>query len=510
MRFRHHGTAPVPAPRPRGAAAATLAAAATAVATVAALALTAAAPARAAATTTYLDCSRAAAGDGSQASPYNSLAPVDAHTFQPGDTLAIAAGTTCTGTLAPRGSGTAAAPITIAPYGTGPAPVIDAAGAENALALTDQDHWTIGAIKLTDPAPSLAQREGLLIRSTDGTTHTGFDIDGLIVDDVAGQTDKATQAAQFSNSACIRTGAENAGSRLDGVHVHNTKVADCGGGGIKVRVGSAGTLGAGVHIDHNTITAVGGDGIIASYGEAPMIEYNTAASLGTGTHPWTGGNFAGIWVLGDHNPTVQHNVVYGSVMSAYDSEAFDCDWGNTGTCLFQYNYSHDNAGGLFLNCDGCGTSGAPTEVFRYNIAQNDCRMISNGNAAKLLFYNNVVYCPNHTLSVAVPSTSTMENNIWVGTADSALPTGSGIQWLWNMYQGVPMPTSNGIPGDPGFVSPGTGGNTLSTVGGYMLRSTSPGLGNGGVVSANGGRDFWGNGVSSTTKPNRGAYNGPGL
>ncbi|MCP2341418.1 hypothetical protein [Actinomadura rupiterrae] len=467
-------------------------------------------PASATGSTVYLDCSRSTNGNGTQASPYNDLATVNGLTFQPGDTLALASGSTCTGTLAPKGSGTATAPINIAPYGTGAAPVVNGNGAENALSLTNQDNWTIGAIKLTNPASALAQREGLLIQSTDGRTHSGYDINGLIVDNVAGQTNKATQAAAFANSACIRTGAVNTGSVLNSVHVHNTAVSNCGGGGIKVRVGSSAARGSGVLIEHNTISAVGGDGIIASYAEAPMIQYNTAARLGTGAYPWTGGNFAGIWVLGDHDPTMQHNVVYGSIMSAFDSEAFDCDWGNTGTCLVQYNYTHDNAGGIFLNCDGCGTSGAPTEIVRYNVFQQDCRMISNGNAATLQFYNNVVYCPGKKFNINVPTTSTLENNIWTGTSDSTLPTGSGISWLWNVFQGVPRPTTNGIVGDPQLVNPGTGGDTLTSADGYKLKSTSPALSNGGVLSNNGGRDFWGNAVSSTAKPHRGAYNGPGL
>ena len=469
-----------------------------------------AAPASAAGSTVYLDCSQPVDGNGTQASPYNVLADVNSLTLAPGDTLALAAGATCVGTLSPQGSGTAAAPLTIAPYGTGPAPIVDGNGAENALTLTNQDHWTIGAIELTDPAATETQREGLLIQSTDGTAHTGYDINGLIVDNVAGETNKATQATQFANSACIRTGAVNSGSTLNDVHVHNTTVSNCGGGGIKVRVGALTAQGTGVHVDHNTITAVGGDGIIASYAESPLLEYNTAADLGTGNYPWTGGNFAGIWVLGDHNPTIQHNVVHGSVMSVYDSEAFDCDWGNTGTCLVQYNYDHDNAGGFFLNCDGCGTSGAPTEVVRYNIAQNDCRMISNGNAAAMLFYDNDVYCPNTAFDINVPTNTTLENNIWVGPSSSSLPKGSQIRWLWNVFQGVPRPTANGIAGDPGFTAPGTGGDTLDSVSGYQLRSTSPGLLNGGVVANNGGQDFWGNPVSGTAKPNRGAYDGPGL
>ncbi|MEW2292923.1 right-handed parallel beta-helix repeat-containing protein [Streptomyces sp. NPDC006743] len=463
-------------------------------------------------TVVHLDCSRTADGTGTQDAPYNSLASVNALIFGPGDTLAVASGTTCHGTLAPRGSGTAQAPVTIAPYGTGPAPVIDADGAENALHLTDQDHWSIKALELTDPAGDLAQRQGLLIESTDGRTHSGFDVDGLIVDEVAGETDKASHATAFSLSACIRTGVSGTGSLLSDVHVHDTRVGNCGGGGIKVRVGSVNTrLGRNVLVDHNTVSEVGGDGIIVSYAESPLIEYNTAARLGTGAYPWTGGNFAGIWVLGDHDATIQKNAVYGSVMSAYDSEAFDCDWGNTGRCTVQYNFSRDNAGGLFLDCDGCGTVGGATEVVRYNVSQNDCRMVgAGGGRSALRFYNNVVYCPGRKLDVSVPADSLLENNIWVGGADSRLPTGPGVSWQWNVFQGVPRPTANGIVGDPGFVAPGTGGDTLASADGYRLKATSPALRNGGVVADNGGLDYWGTPVSATAKPDRGAYDGPGL
>lgn len=291
--------------------------------------VTFAAEANASGTTTYLDCSQSANGDGSQANPYNNIAAVNALTFGPGDTLAVHAGTSCTGTLSPKGSGTATAPISVQPYGTGSAPVINGNGAENALTLTNQDNWTIGAIKLTNPAPSETQREGLLIQSTDGTAHSGFDINGLLVDNVAGETNKATNAAQFSASAGIRFGAVNTGSLLNNVHVHNTQVTNCGGGGIKVRVGGSWGKGSNTLVEQNTVSADGGDGIIVSYAESPMIQYNTGANLGTGTYPYTGGNFAGMWVLGDHNPTLQHNVVYGTIMSAVDSEAFDCNWGNT-------------------------------------------------------------------------------------------------------------------------------------------------------------------------------------
>ncbi|MFF8607119.1 hypothetical protein ACF06X_14360 [Streptomyces sp. NPDC015346] len=68
------------------------------------------------------------------------------------DAPASAAGSTCTGSLAPRGSGTSAVPISLTSYGTGALPVIDGNGAASAVTLTNQDHWRISNRKLTNPA----------------------------------------------------------------------------------------------------------------------------------------------------------------------------------------------------------------------------------------------------------------------------------------------------------------------------------------------------------------------
>ncbi|MEU5918898.1 right-handed parallel beta-helix repeat-containing protein [Streptomyces sp. NPDC047141] len=471
------------------------------------------APATAAGSVTHVDCSRPTAGDGSQNAPFNTIAQANGKTYGPGDTLAFASGTTCTGALAPRGSGTAAAPIVLTAYGTGALPVIDGGGAPNAVSLTDQDHWRISGLKLTNPATALARRTGLRISATDGTAHRGFDIGGLVIDRVAGQTNKNSPTTEdFVQSAGIVTGASGTGSTLNDVHVHDNRISDTGGGGIKIRVGAMAAKGTGVLIENNTVQDVGGDGIIASYADTPMIQYNTASGVGNGVYPFSGGNFAGIWVLGDHNPTIQKNAVTDTTrMSVADSQAFDCDWGNTGTCTIQYNFSRDNIGGFFLDCDGCGTIGGARQVVRYNISENDCRMssVSAGRSA-LHLYNNVLYCTDKKFSITLPDESVVENNIWVGTADSRLPTAAGVSWLWNVFQGVPRPTANGIVGDPRFVAPGTGGDTIRSVDGYKLRATSPALDNGSVISGNGGRDYWGNPVSATTKPHRGAYDGPGL
>lgn len=84
------------------------------------------------ATQYYVDCSASSSGSGTLQSPWNTLAQVNAPTFQPGDTIALKAGTQCNGVLSPKGVGTAAAVIQITKYTQGASasanPVINAPG----------------------------------------------------------------------------------------------------------------------------------------------------------------------------------------------------------------------------------------------------------------------------------------------------------------------------------------------------------------------------------------------
>lgn len=460
----------------------------------------------------YIDCSATAAGSGTKKSPYNALASVNALNFTAGDEILLKSGTLCNGTLSPQGNGALSKPVLISSYGSGALPIINGQGGEAAIKLLNQGGWHITKVAVTNPASTVNARQGISITANDNQTHSGIFVDHVSVYDVAGQTNKATQSESYIVSAGILVDGSNFTSRFNDVYVSSNNIQNCGGGGIKVRMGQMNNQGQNGHVWNNKIENIGGDGIVMSYVDSPLIDHNECSGLGSGHYPWTGGNFAGIWVLGCHNAVMEYNIVHNTLMSAFDSEAFDCDWGNTGNCTVQYNYGHDNAGGMFLNCDGCGTSGGANQFVRYNVFQNDCRMYSNGDIPTLWFYNNVVYCPNQHFNLTVPPKSHFWNNIFVGTADSVLPTGSGIDWSYNIFETVPSPTNgtNNTVGDPGFVAPGTGGNTTASVAGYKLKRGSIALGNGGVVTNNGGLDFWGNIVSATAKPNRGAYNGPAI
>lgn len=134
-------------------------------------------------TTYYVDS--VAGDDGgtgtSPATAWRSFAKANATTFQPGDRLLLKAGSTwnaegsavageaygytawsggvptdvsghdATALLAPRGSGTAAAPIVLSSYGDGAAPELNGRGVVNdVVQLTGQQHWFISNIEVTN------------------------------------------------------------------------------------------------------------------------------------------------------------------------------------------------------------------------------------------------------------------------------------------------------------------------------------------------------------------------
>ena len=76
---------------------------------------------------------------------------------------------------------------------------------------------------------------------------------------------------------------------------------------------------------------------------------------------------------------------------------------------------------------------------------------------------------------------------------------------WTSPNIVHAASTDLLTSNPGFASPGSGGNGRGSVNGYKLNSGSPDLASGVLISNNGGKDYFGNAVSATAKPNRGAY-----
>ncbi|NUP04049.1 MAG: right-handed parallel beta-helix repeat-containing protein [Nonomuraea sp.] len=466
----------------------------------------------------FVDCQAQDGGSGrNAAAPLNSLAAVNAITFREKDQIKFRAGTVCAGRLEPVGSGTAEHPILFTSYGEGPKPIIQGDGGEWAVHLVDNSHLIMEKLHVTNPAATTAKRTGVQYNSTTPEPKAGLVLRDLEISDVAGWGNKTgANGSWFSYSAGISVQAlpEGKVGYLDGITITGNYIHDTGGGGIKIsRKGT--DYHRNVHIARNTIRAVGGDGIVVHASDRPLVEHNLFDEGGAGRYPYIDGNFAGMWPINSVDPVFQYNEVTRQRPTIFDSTAWDCDGGIKGSCVYQYNYSHDNAGGFYLGCQSCTEfpNYKATAILRFNIAQDDCRIAGNAsgdNKSPLWLYNNTFFCPSQKLDVAVPTgNSTIANNIFYAPS-GALPSASGIAYDSNVYHGgvtAPAADARAVTADPGLAAPGTA-DGAADVDGYKLLGGSPALASGTIVDGLGDRDYFGNPVGATVS--RGAYNGPAV
>jgi len=202
-----------------------------------------------------------------------------------------------------------------------------------------------------------------------------------------------------------------------------------------------------------------------------------------------------------------------------DGMAFDVDENTVGT-VFQYNYSHDNAGGFLLLCNDDGI--LRDAVVRYNISQNDSyRGIRNcsGPVESTTVYNNTFYIgPGISQSVihedsAARRLVSFRNNIVVkvgsGTASIRLRGGGYLLDHNHLVRVTGAPAGADRTDDPRLFAPGTASDRIHADG-YRLCVGSPALHAGAVIPANGGRDYFGNPVSAIAAPDIGAYGARGV
>ncbi|MER8185148.1 RICIN domain-containing protein [Kitasatospora sp. NPDC094015] len=472
-------------------------------------------------TTYYLDC---AAGDdaGVGTTPqtaWRTLTRAGTTTLAPGDRLLLARGTNCPGTLAPKGSGTPERPITVDAYGTGAKPLVAGGGAPAAVLLRNQQGWEIRNLEITNRGIGAAARRGVSVELSDYGTATHLVLEQLDIHDVNG-TD--TKDLAGSGGIYLAVGGTTTPTGFDAVTIRDNTVRTVDREGIFLvstwnRSGfeahSAGTFvpWTGVRISGNRLSDLGGDGIVAGNTSGAVIEHNTV----TGFQRRSAGYNAGLWTYDSDDALFQYNEAGGGG-NTRDGMAYDVDQGTVGT-VFQYNYSHDNAGGFFLLCNATGI--LRTAVIRYNISQNDAyRGFENcsGPIESADVHNNTLYLgPGVSQSVIQENNTTrrnvtFRNNIVVKTgAGSASMTlrGGGYQLDHNDLVGVSgAPAGAGTTADPRLRAPGTATDQAHATG-YQLCAGSPAIGAG--TPATGTLDYFGTALPAGA-PAQGAYGGSGV
>ncbi|MBB6498862.1 right-handed parallel beta-helix repeat-containing protein [Pedobacter cryoconitis] len=471
----------------------------------------------------------------SATSAWKTVAKVNATTFKPGNSILLKTGCIWNDQLYPKGSGSATSPIRISSYGTGAKPMIFLSGTIGApVYLFNQSNWIIENLEVSNYSVTRGTvfRQGIFIQNTGGGVTSNITIRNNYVHAVSGSFRYAGfDPHAFGGIAVVTTGTVGT-DRFDKITIEGNIVEDAGRTGIVVWDNvweASGNASTNVQILNNSVKDIDSDGILVFGCEGALIDHNVANNCGRYREDGQFNGAAAIWPTRGRNCITQFNEAFNTqaLDGNGDGQGFDLDI-DSYNFVMQYNYSHDNAGGFMLILDA---SNSINSIIRYNISQNDHRTIftfAGGITPGTSIYNNTVYIKSGLNTNIIDHSWDdgggkgdlnqayyFKNNIIYnqGSGNYIIPGIFGV-FDYNIFygnhpSGEPA-DSNKLTTDPLLVSQGSGLNGINTVNGYRLSIGSPALNSGAIIPDNGGKDYYGNQVSSTTFPNRGAYNGTGL
>jgi len=488
-----------------------------------------------AAGTTFVDATAGRdTNDGATpATAWQTLTKVNAATFQPGNALCFKAGSSWTGALAPKGSGSAAAPVVVDMFGTGAKPRIAAGTSDlQPLLLQNLQYWEVNNLELTNNKGGPGDYRGISVLGRDAGALNHVYIRNCFVHDVTGEVDWIGGSTadnqppwvtfQAGWDASKRTGgivvevdsASGTKTWFNDVVIENNVVQDVSFGGIIFKQLDGG-YGWGVRASktdakftpHTNVTVRGNyvSQTNTQYGcnafyitgvQHAVVERNVSKDAGT----------SAIEIYNSDDVKVQYNETFGTVKKAAgaDYNGIDTDRASTNT-IVQYNYVHDNGDGILICQLAFGDS-----IVRYNLLVNNSRHginLHSDSSATNQTYNNLVFIDglNSANLIATSGDSsqlaasyTIRNNILRSSRSAAMVvTGGGVTYANNLFSGISAVGTAPQSGDPMFVnsathpSGGMSGAALSQLGGFQVKAGSPAIDNGVSISGNGGVDFWG-------------------
>lgn len=340
---------------------------------------------------------------------WRSLERANEQEFQPGDALRLKRGGSWHGMLRPKGSGSAESPVMVDAYGAaggetaedgaaGALPVIHGDGAYAAVLLEGLSFWQVRNIAVTNRAKERGVRQGICVcGSAEGITR-GIVIENCEIFDVQGENrrNRNVYESMYWNSGIYVTmpGRSSGKNHLHNIIISGNYVHDVLTSGI--RVNQQEDFINDIHHTHvvvrgNRIERTGSDGIIVANCISPLIDGNVCLDAGALGSLEDTRLIAGIWVCAVSDALIQRNEVGRTRLFENDGTAFDTDWGTAGTTVFQYNYTHGNKGGFWLDCTGINRNReCEGTVLRYNISVDDERcLIQDDYGIRSELYGNL-------------------------------------------------------------------------------------------------------------------------
>lgn len=449
--------------------------------------------------------------------PWKTSKKVNETVFDPGDKILLKAGSVWNGErFAPQGNGAEGMPITIDKYGEGNKPILNGNGAVNeCVYLNNQEYWDIRNLEITNDAEvDAGDRRGIYVRGENGgelnSIHISdcdiHDIKGVVWGSIKGRGDQYTCGGIriwiYGKEFC----------KFDDLKIENCNFWHSTGMAINMQSDyAAANLSDNSRKSTNVVVKnvytsdIGASAIIMGDCQGLLMDHVATMDNGFYIDDYAIGVMVPNFEIRTYDCIYQYCEVARQPWSN-DGMAWDVDWGNGGTHIYQYNYSHENPNGVYMLCNAQEASQGCQVIFRYNISQNDGTgkfRHSIGSGTNDLFYNNTIYNEEGGVEISGRQGWKFYNNIFDVTGPAIY---GDCVYDSNCYYGNDGPAgdANKVLGDPKFAYPGRADDGIETADAYKLLAGSPCIDAGVEVENNGGFDFFGNPLYSG-KPDIGAH-----
>jgi hypothetical protein len=490
----------------------------------------------------------------SPSSAWQSINKVNALKLMPGDSILFKSGETFTGQLSILNEGGQTGnPVTIGNYGSGNLPILDGDGYLSTIQIVNSGGIHLSNIEIINnggpakPGEPENLRYGIYFENTttNGTVYQHYRLRNITFKNIYPTIDVDDDDQTGINAYAIATSGNWS------ANIHPTQFRDMVIEGCyftrTARHATVFKATDSLEIRNNLFEHVGGAGmVIGNNCSNILVEHNTTNYTGSSIDSRMAGRGSGIWCFRSTNLTVQHNR-FMHARGFNDSYGMHIDIGNRNV-VYQYNYSEDNEGGFVEVLGGNMNVG-----YRYNVSIGDGWRTRGSKHGKVFWisgwsgdpekpigsdsvfvYNNSIYVSDsivpEILIVAVTKNTRIYNNIiYVANGfgavriqnDPVLNDFNNNIWFGN----IPVLDENGesyrgtgaLTADPLFNQ-----KIVTDSAGFILQAKSPALKTGKLIydaeisgsfdyfHNHGGRDYFGNKVHNSGKPNIGAYNGQGL
>jgi parallel beta-helix repeat protein len=416
----------------------------------------------------------------STSTPWLTIAHVNAHPYNPGDSILFQSTCTWREELIPPSSGSSGDPITFGAYGTRTAPIISGGdlitgftvnvsnpniwnatvttqpniaiingsvgtlkASAAAIAAPGDWYWTANTLSVygtSDPSGTVvagARNAVIDIGSNSYVTVTGLTVtasnathDGAVrgstSDNVVIQSNTITQTAGYAVALLDMTNLT-----LDSNTVSYSGSPNGAGGTIISSVTNGLTYGP-YTISNNIIHDTSLYGIFLARNSGTTSRHSAASIYGNTVY----NNATGIYIQATDNSTIHDNIVHNNTIATSDGDTYGMGIENCNSNTFYNNKIYNNAGdGIDLyGTDNANWGPSNDNVFYNNliyghtIASNTGDKIgfllassTDGYINRTLIYNNVFYGNSIDLAIALAGTgNAIDNNTFYGAADRSV------------------------------------------------------------------------------------------